>query len=404
MDRAVAITGLGAVTPLGTTATETWDALCAGERSGDRIRRFDPDEAGLRTTVACEVDEAPPIPWEVDERTVGRAARYGLAAAHEALADAGYDPEDPAWEPERVGTSIACALGGVPEIEAAARDGSRPSPRFLLTYLPNLVGGHLSMAVNARGPSRSQAAACAAGAHSLADAAEDIRRGRADIVLAGGAESAISPIGVGSFESMRALSGRDDDPAAACRPFDADRDGFVLGEGSAILVLEPLSYAQERGAPIYAILSGSGMTADAYHPVRPAENGTGLARSVERALAVAGLPPGAIDHVNAHGTGTLAGDAAEAAALSEIFGTVPPTTSVKGALGHALGAAGAIEAVVAAQTIESRSLPPTANHETSDPDCDLPIVTEQTDDVVGAVVTTSAGFGGTNGVLVLEAP
>ncbi|WP_255681472.1 beta-ketoacyl-[acyl-carrier-protein] synthase family protein [Natrinema sp. SYSU A 869] len=357
MNRAVAITGLGAVTPLGTTATETWDALCAGERSGDRIQRFEPDEAGLRTTVACEVDEVPPVPWEVNEQTASRAARYGLAAAREALVDAGYDPEDPAWEPDRAGTSIACALGGVPELEEVIQDSSRPSPWFLLTYLPNLVGGHLSMAVNARGPSRTQSTACAAGTHSLADAAEDVRRGRADIVLAGGAESAISPVGVGSFESMRALSKRNDDPAAACRPFDADRDGFVLGEGSAVLVLESVSHAQERDAPIYAILSGSGITADAHHPTRPAENGTGLARSVERALADAGLPSGAIDHVNAHGTGTPAGDSAEAAALSEIFETVPPTTSVKGALGHALGAAGAIEAVVAARTIESGTLP-----------------------------------------------
>lgn len=404
MGREVAITGLGAVTPLGTTVDTTWTALCAGARGGGQIQRFDPQEAELRTTIANEVDEVPSIPWNVDKQAAGLAALYGLGAAREALADAGYDPRAPSWDPNRVATSVACSLGGISEIEAAAQVSGRPSPHFLLTYLPNLVAGHLSMAVDARGPSRTQATACAAGVHALADAVEDIRCGRADVVLAGGAEAPISPVGVGSFEAMRALSTHETSPEEACRPFDADRDGFVLGEGGAILVLEPVSRARKRGASIYAILSGCGLTADAHHPTRPAEDGIGLARSIDRALADADLSSAAVDHVNAHGTGTPAGDPAEAAALANTFETIPPTTSLKGAMGHALGAAGAIETAIAAQTIETERLPPTANYETPDPDCDLPIVTEPTDARVETVVSTSAGFGGTNGALILEAP
>jgi 3-oxoacyl-[acyl-carrier-protein] synthase II len=327
-----------------------------------------------------------------------------LAAAYEAISDAGYDSDEPGWDPERAGTSVACSLGGLPELEAAVKADSRPSPRFLLTYLPNMVGGHLSMAFDARGPARSQAAACAAGTHALVDAAADVRCGRADVVLAGGAEAGITPLGVGSFETMRALSTRTDDPTTASRPFDADRDGFVLGEGSGMLVLEAEERARERGATIYAMLSGTGLTADAHHPTQPAEGGTGLRRCIERALVDAGLSPDTVDHVNAHGTGTPAGDAAEATALNDIFGTPPPTTSSKSQLGHALGAAGAIESVVAAQTLATGTVPPTINYETPDPDCDLPVVTEPEHTDADALVSTSAGFGGTNGALLFESP
>ncbi|WIV65778.1 beta-ketoacyl-[acyl-carrier-protein] synthase family protein [Natrialbaceae archaeon AArc-T1-2] len=401
MSRRVAITGVGAVTSIGTTATETWTALCNGESGADRIGRFDPDVADLRAQIACEVDATLPD-HGTDDRSTGRAADYALVAAREAIADAGFDPDEPDWVPERVGTSVACALGGVSECEDAARADRRPSPRFLLTYLPSLVSGHLSMAFDACGPARTQASACAAGAYALADAVDDVRTGRADVVLAGGAEAPISPVGVGGFDAMRALSTRIDEPAAASRPFDADRDGFVLGEGSGMLVLEAASHARRRNAPIDAWLSGTGLTADAHHPTRPADGGTGLRRSLERALADAALSPDAIDGVLAHATGTPAGDAAEATALGDVFGDCPPTTSVKSQLGHALGAAAAIEAVVATTSLETGVLAPTINYETPDPDCELPVVTDPTDAAVGAIASTAAGFGGTNATLVFE--
>lgn len=404
MDRRVAVTGVGAVTSLGTSASATWDALLAGESGAGRIERFDPDAASLRTDIACGIPDDPVIPDAVDQRSTGRAAEYGLAAASEALSDAGYEPAAPDWEPTRVGTSVACALAGLPEVEAAATADGRPSTRFLLTYLPNMVSGHLSMAVDARGPARAQSAACAAGTHSLVDAVRDVQYGRADVMLAGGAEAPLTPLGVGGFEAMRALSSRTDDPAAASRPFDADRDGFVLGEGAGILVLEAESHARERGATSYATLSGGAITADAHLPTKPAENGAGLRRCVERAIESAGLSRDAVDHVNAHATGTPVGDAAEANALNSALDGAPPTTSVKSQLGHALGAAGAIEAVVAAQTVVNGTLPPTSNYDTPDPDCRLPVVTDPTDTAVDAVVSTSTGFGGSNGALVFEEP
>lgn len=404
MDRRVVITGIGAVTPLGTSAPDTWAGLLAGESGAGRIRRFDPGTAGLRTEIACEIPGNPSTPNTVDERSVGRAAEYGMAAAAEALTDAGYDPSGPDWNATRVGTSVACSLAGLPEAETAATADGRPPSRFLLTYLPNMVAGHLSIAVDARGPTRAQAAACAAGTHSLVDAVRDIQHGRADVMLAGGAESPLTPLGVGGFEAMRALSTRTDVPEAASRPFDADRDGFVLGEGAGILVLEAESRARERGATKYATLSGGAMTADAHHPTKPAVDGAGLRRCVERALESANLSPSAVDHVNAHATSTPVGDAAEASALNDILDGAPPTTSVKSQLGHALGAAGAIEAVVAAQTVAKRTLPPTINYDRPDPDCQLPVVTTPTETAVEAVVSTSAGFGGLNGALVFEEP
>jgi 3-oxoacyl-[acyl-carrier-protein] synthase II len=404
MDRQVAITGIGAVTPVGLTARETWQGVCAGENGAGAITRFDPEETALRTDIACEVSEVVSVPEDIDDRALSRGARYGMAAMHEAIDDAGYDVTSPDWDPTRVGTSIACALGGLPEIEAAARDGCRPSPKFLLTYLPNMVGGHVSIALDARGPARTQAAACAAGTHSLADAAMDIKQGRADVMLAGGTDAAISPLGVGSFEVMRALSGRTDDPTAASRPFDADRDGFVLGEGSGMLVLESESRARARGADIYALLTGSGLTADAHHQTQPADGGSGIRRAIERALSDADVEPDDLDHVNAHGTSTPVGDAAEATALDECFGIPPLTTASKSQLGHTLGAAGAIDAVIAAKTIQTGRVPPTNNYETPDPDCDIPVATETTDIGAERMVSTSAGFGGTNGALVFESP
>ncbi|GAA0682242.1 beta-ketoacyl-[acyl-carrier-protein] synthase family protein [Natronoarchaeum mannanilyticum] len=401
MDRDAVVTGIGLVTPLGMTADRTWEAVCEGAAAADTITRFDPDETAVRSQIACEIDGRP-ADQTVDDRMMGRYAQLAVAAAAEAITDAGFDPGEPSWTPRRVGTSVASTFGGLSEIEAAT--GRRPSPRFLITALANLAAGHVSMCFDAQGPNRSPATACAAGAHAIADAVADIRTGRADVVIAGGTEAPITPTGVGGFDAMRALSTRNDEPERASRPFDADREGFVLAEGCGILVLEERSHAAERGVTPYAAITGSGLTADAHHPTRPAEEGRGLQRCLERALEDATLDPDAVDHVNAHATSTPTGDAREATALQSVFDAVPPVTSVKGALGHALSGAGAIESAIVATAISERTVPPTVNYENPDPECDLPVVTEARNTSLDVAVTTSAGFGGTNGALVFERP
>ncbi|NUB93841.1 beta-ketoacyl-[acyl-carrier-protein] synthase family protein [Haloterrigena sp. SYSU A121-1] len=403
MDRDVVVTGIGMVTPLGMTADRTWEEVCAGTTAAGPITRFDPDEAAVRSRIACEINdslaERTGNDW-IDDRTMGRYTQFAVTAAAEAIADAEFDPDTPSWRPSRVATSIASTFGGLSEIEAAS--GQRPSPRFLITALANLAAGHVSMCFDAQGPNRSPGTACAAGTHAIADAAADIRTGRADVAIAGGTEAPITPLGVAGFDAMRALSTRNDEPERASRPFDADRDGFVLAEGCAILVLEERSRAAERGVTPYAAITGSGLTADAHHPTRPAEGGQGLQRSLERALEDAALDPDAVDHVNTHGTSTPTGDAREAEALQSVFDTVPPVTSVKGALGHTLSGAGALESAIVALTIAEQTIPPTVNYETPDPACDLSPVTDTCETSIDAAVTTSAGFGGTNGALVFE--
>src|SRR6056297_809882 len=406
MSREVVVTGLGLVTPLGESVERTWTGLLEGTSGAGPITHFDPDETSLRASIACEVGTEPaavaPV-GRVDDRTMGRYAQFAVAATAEALADAGFDAASPDWNAERVGTSIGSGLAGLAEIEASA--GARPSPSFLVSALTNLAAGQVSMTIGAKGPNRAPGTACSAGTHAIAAAADDIRRGRADIVVAGGTDAAISPLGVGSFDAMRALSTADD-PATASRPFDSDRDGLVLSEGCGIVVLEARDHARERGATPYAAITGAGWTADAHHPTRPAESGDGLRRCLEQALLDANRKPATVDHVNAHATSTPVGDAREADALAAAFDEtgVPPTTSIKGHLGHALGAAGAIEAAVVARTIAEGTIPPTLNYETPDPACDLPVVTEPRETAVDVAVSTSAGFGGTNGVLVFERP
>lgn len=403
MTRDVVVTGLGAVTALGETATETWTGLVERDSGAGPITRFDAEDAGVRADIACEVDTAPATDGadeQIDDRTMGRYAQFAVAAAVEALDDAQLSPTASNWNPGRVGTSIGSGLAGLSEIEAAA--GERPSPSFLVTALANLAAGHVSMCIDAQGPNRAPGTACAAGTHAIAAAVEDIRNDRADVVVAGGTDAAVSPLGVGSFGSMRALSTHTDEPTAASRPFDADRDGLVLGEGCGIVVLESREHARERGADPYASVTGLGRTADAHHRTRPPEGGDGLRRCIERALDAADREPSAVDHVNAHATSTPVGDAREADALQSVFADVPPVTSVKGHLGHALGASGAIEAVVVAKTIDDETIPPTLNYETPDPDCDVPVVSSPRETVVDVAVSTSAGFGGTNGALVFE--
>ncbi|MCU4744417.1 beta-ketoacyl-[acyl-carrier-protein] synthase family protein [Natronoglomus mannanivorans] len=403
----VVITGVGAITPIGASADELWTSLKAGVSGANEIAAFDLDQYGLSTSVACEITDFDPADHdEIDERTTGRFAQFATVAAMDALEDAALDPASEVWDPDRVGVSIGtCTGGGLELFEDTRRMEAGEQSRFYssLVVLSNLAAGTTSIVADARGPNRAPATACAAGTHALTAAADDLRADRADVMIAGGAEAPILPLLLEGFESLRAYSTADRSPAAHSRPFDADRDGLVFGEGAGVLVLETREHAEARGADILATLAGGAMTADASHPIRP--SGDGLARAMEQALEAAELAPNSIDHVNAHATSTPKGDAVEAAAIRDVFGAdVPPVTGFKGHLGHSFGAAGALEAVIATQMIQDDYVPGTLNHRESD--CDVPVVGHgagfETD--VNTVLSNSAGFGGTNGSVVLRAP
>lgn len=403
----VVITGTGAITSIGASADELWTNLKDGTSGANEITAFDPERYDLSTSVACEITDFDPADHdEIDERTTGRFAQFATVAAMEALEDAALDPDDGSWEPDRVGVSIGTCTGGDLELfEDTRRMEAGDHPRFYssLVVLSNLAAGTASIVTDARGPNRAPATACAAGTHALTAAADDLQAGRADVMIAGGAEAPILPLLLDGFESLRAYSTVDRPPAEHSRPFDADRDGLIFGEGSGILVLETREHAEERGADVVATLAGSGMTADASHPIRP--SGDGLARSMRNALEDAALTPDAIDHVNTHATSTPKGDAVEAEAVRTVFGDdVPPVTAFKGHLGHSFGAAGALEAVIATRMIQHGYVPGTLNHRESD--CDVPVVGHGEGFVteVTAVLSNSAGFGGTNGSVVIRAP
>lgn len=402
----VVVTGVGAVTALGGDAETTWDRLLEGESGAGPVTRFDADAYPQCVDVACEVS-VDPSTLPGDERGVARYVQFLLQATEEALRDAEFGPSDDAWDADRAGTSVGTAIGGLPETTATTRaldDGTAVSPRYVLESLPNLCAGHVSSRFDAAGPSRTISAACATGTLAIADAVTDIRRDRADVMLAGSADAVICPTGMAGFGGMDALSERTDDRAGASRPFDEDRDGFVFGEGGGALVLESRDHAAERGAPVLATVTGTGRAADAGNPVRPPEDARGLRQAIGTALDDAGRAAAAVDHVNAHGTGTPVGDRHEAVAFAEVFETVPPVTAVKSMLGHAQGGAGAIDAVTAVQTIRDGVVPPTRNCENPDPACDLPVATEPTERLLDVVVSDSAGFGGTNAALVFESP
>jgi 3-oxoacyl-[acyl-carrier-protein] synthase II len=403
----ILVTGVGLVTPVGIARERTWAALKAGESGADTVSGFDPAERSLRSRIACQVEDDCAGHRRVDPRSMGRHQRFAMVAADEALADAGLVPSSEEWTPERVGVALGTGLGGARAQETATRDlasGDRPSPRLLLRVLPNLGAGHLSAAFDARGPNRAPATACAAGGHAIEAAARDIRAGRADAMLAGGAEAAVSPDLMAAFDAMRALSTRNDDPGAAMRPFDADRDGFVIAEGAAVLLLEAADHAAARGATPYATLAGWGAAGDAAHPTRPPDDARGLVRAMREALAVAGTPPGTVDCVSAHATSTPAGDAHESTAIAAVFDDPPAVWAPKSALGHALGAAGAIEAALAALAIDSGVVPGTLNLDRRDEDCRVPVLAETRAIEPATVVSNAAGFGGTNSSLVVTAP
>ena len=395
------VTGVGAITPLGTGSADTWAGVRDRDSGITRITAFDPGAHDLRSKIVGRATLDADTYDFLDERGTGRYAQLALVAAHEAVSDAELVPGSDGWHPERVGVSVGTGMGGFPEIEAAvARE--RVRPRFVITQLPNLAAGYVSQAFGATGPNRAPATACAAGTHAVGDALDDIRLGRADVMIAGGTEASLSPTGIRGFDAMRALSTANDTPTEASRPFDADRDGFVIAEGAGVLVLETPEHADERGADPLAKVTGYAQTADAHHPTGPPPDAHGLRRCMCTAIRDAERDPADVDHVNAHGTGTPRGDPHEATAIRSVFDDPPPVTSLKGAIGHTLGASGAIEAVVSATALRKGIRPPTRNYETPDPECDVPVVETAHPTERGVVVSNSAGFGGTNGSIVIE--
>lgn len=405
----VVVTGIGAVSPLGLDAPATWSAIRAGTSGVAPISRW--DATAYETTFAAEVRDYDPTATvgRKESRRMDRYSQFAVTAAREAATSAGLTirPE----RASRSGAIIATAIGGLETIEEGMqtlleRGPSRVTPFFMPMMLPNMASGNVAIALGARGPNYAPVSACASAAHAIGEAAAIIRRGDADVMLAGGSEAPVTRLSVAGFGSMGALSRRNDDPATASRPFDAGRDGFVLGEGAAVLVLESERHAIDRGATILGVVAGYGMTDDAHHLVQPAPGGEGAVRAMGLALHQAGLDPAAIDYVNAHGTSTPLNEKLETIALRQVFGdglATTPVSSTKSMTGHLLGAAGAIEAVICLLAIRDGVIPPTINHERVDPDCDIDVVPNMARSAdLSHVMSNSLGFGGHNVSLILS--
>jgi 3-oxoacyl-[acyl-carrier-protein] synthase II len=409
LSRRVAVTGVGLVTSLGIGTDATWQGLLSGCSGAGPITKF--DATGFSTRFAAEVKGFEPTAFieKKDVKKMDVFIQYAIAASQFAVDDARL-VVTPA-NAGRVGVFIASGIGGFTTIEREHRallEGGprRISPFFIPSAIINLASGQVSIRFGAKGPNSATCTACTASAHAVGDAYEIIRRGAADVMIAGGSEAAVCAMGVGGFAAMRALSSRNDDPARASRPFDKDRDGFVLGEGAGILVLEELEQAKARGADIYCELVGYGMTGDAYHMTGQPEDGDGAVRVMQAALASAGVGPEVVDYINAHGTSTPINDPTETLAVKRVFGERAhrlAMSSTKSMTGHLLGAAGGLEAGISALVLRHQKLPPTINHDTPDPACDLDYVPNvaRTAEVRYAL-SNSFGFGGTNGALLFK--
>ncbi|MDT8327190.1 MAG: beta-ketoacyl-ACP synthase II [Roseovarius sp.] len=414
--RRVVVTGLGLVTPLASGVEESWKRLLEGQSGAGTITRFDP--CNVVTNYACEVPlgdgtdgtfNADHYMQPKERRKVGDFILYGVAAAQQAVEDSGWMPEDEESR-ERTGVMMGSGIGGLSSIEETTlvirdKGARRVSPFFITSALINLISGQVSIRYGFKGPNHAVVTACSSGAHAIGDAARLIMFGDADVMLAGGAEAAICEIGIAGFNACKALSTkRADNPKAASRPYDADRDGFVMGEGAGVVVLEELEHARARGAKIYAEVLGYGLSGDAYHITAPAEDGDGGYRAMKSALKHAGLEPSDVDYINAHGTSTMA-DTIELAAVERLLGNAAATTSMsstKSATGHLLGAAGAIEAIFSILALRDQVVPPTINLDNPAVDTPLDLVPNvKREREVNVVMSNSFGFGGTNASLCL---
>lgn len=408
--RKVAITGLGIISPVGNTVSEAWENVIAGKSGITRITRFDVSD--FSSKIAGEVNG-----FDITEYLSAKEARrmdifiqYGMAAAIQAIRDAGISDVS-GFNAERIGVNIGSGIGGLPMIEntdAAYHAGGprKISPFFIPSTIINMVAGNLSIMFGYKGPNLAIVTACTTATHCIGSSARMIEYGDADIMVCGGTESCVTPLAVGGFASARALSSNNDDPAAASRPWDLKRDGFVLGEGAGILVLEEMEHARKRGAKIYAELAGFGMSADAHHMTAPCEDGEGAARCMTNALSDAQMHTGELHYINAHGTSTPLGDIAETIAVKRCFGEHAKNlavSSTKSMTGHLLGAAGGVEAIFSALAVYHQIAPPTINLDDPDPACDLDYVPNSAREMkIDAALSNSFGFGGTNGTLVFR--
>lgn len=409
-DRRVVITGLGTLAPNGNTTASYWDALCNGQSGVDFITKFDASD--FRVRFAAEIKDFDAQKYGIDRRSQRRMdlfTQYAIASSVMAAEDAGLDMDRE--DADRVGVVFGSGIGGIKTFEEqhdAYRDGGsrRISPLFVPMMIADMTAGQVSIALGAKGPNYTTVTACASAAHAIGNAAREIWDDEADIMITGGAEAAITEMSVGGFSSARTLSTRNDDPRGASRPFDANRDGFVIGEGGGALILEELEHAKKRGARIYGEVVGTGYTGDAYHITDMAPGGEGGARAMRRALKQAELNPEEISYVNAHGTSTPVGDPGETAAIKSVFGDHVKklaVSSTKSMTGHLLGASGAIETIAATLAIYHNIVPPTINYETPDPECDLDYVPNVAREMpVEIAINNSFGFGGHNAVVIMR--
>jgi 3-oxoacyl-[acyl-carrier-protein] synthase II len=410
MKRRVVVTGMGAITPVGNDVATTWRAITAGVSGGAPITKF--DSTTFPVHFACEVKGFDPLVY-LERKEAKRAdpfAQYAIAASVQAMTDAGLD--DPSrYNPERLGVIIGSGIGGLKTFEEQhdvyrERGASKISAFFIPMFISDIAAGLVSMRYNAKGPNYATISACATSAHAIGDAFRTIQYGDADVIITGGSEATVTPMAIGGFANMKALSERNESPATASRPFDATRDGFVMGEGGGIVILEALEHAIQRGAPIYAEIVGYGATGDAYHLTAPAPEGEGAQRAMRRAMEDAKLSPSEIDYINAHGTSTPANDLNETLAIKAVFGDALAkinVSSTKSMTGHMLGAAGAVEFIIGSLAVRDCIIPPTINYETPDPELDLnytpnTAVTRP----VRTVLSNSFGFGGHNVTLAIK--
>ena len=411
--RRVVVTGLGIVCPIGNNVTEAWTNALAGKSGIARLTRFDPEDEKL--AIACHI-AGEVKNFDLEQYMSAKEARhmdifmhYGIAAGVQALKDSGLEVTDA--NRNDIGVNVGSGIGGLPMIESQhtvmeERGPRRISPFFIPASIINLISGHLSMMFGLRGPNFACVSACATGNHSIGESARLIEYGDCDVMLAGGAEATVTRLAMGGFAAARALSLRNDDPATASRPWDIDRDGFVLGEGAGVVVLEEYEFAKKRGAKIYCELAGYGLSGDAHHMTAPLEDGDGARRSMVAALRNAGVSPDQVQYINAHGTSTGLGDLAETIALKRTFGDHAKklvVNSTKSMTGHLLGAAGGIEAVFSALAMQNQVSPPTINIFNQDPQCDLDYCANSARDLkIDAALSNSFGFGGTNSTLVFK--
>jgi len=409
MNRRVVITGIGLVTPLGTGVDKSWEGFCKGDSGVGRITCFDPKD--LPTQIAAEVRDFNPLDWidQKDLKKMDRFIQFAIAASQMAMDDSGLKPNG--IERERIGVIVGSGMGGMSSIEyyhniLIKKGPKRISPFFIPMTIINLASGQISIRFGAKGPNSAPVTACAAGTHAIGEAYRIIQRGDADVMITGGSESVITPLAISGFCAMKALSTHNHEPHKASRPFDRERDGFVMGEGAGIVILEDLGSALSRGARIYAEIIGYGMSGDAYHISAPSPDGEGAARCMAMALKDGGIAPEEVDYINAHGTSTKHGDELETKAIKTVFKEHAyrlKVSSTKSMTGHLLGAAGGVEAVITALAIHRGIIPPTINLDNPDPECDLDYVPNKAIEAkIDIALSNSFGFGGTNACLIFR--